>query len=145
MRRPFGIVMGIALGTAVALGPATEPAVAVETTIGSSEVKLNQLVNEARAAAGLGALTLRDRLSRRAERHSRRMIDQGVLFHSDLGGIGGAAAEVVGYGASLSEVFTRLMASGAHGDILLGAGWHATGIGVARGAGRVWVTQIVKG
>jgi len=51
---------------------------------------------------------------------------------------------VVGYGPSVDAVFTDLLASGTHRDILLGTAWWKTGIGVVRHGGRVWVTQIVR-
>jgi uncharacterized protein YkwD len=113
---------------------------------GTREHKLEALVNEARAAAGLAPLAPRARLNRIAERHSRRMVDSGVLSHSDLGKTlpGTPAAEVVGFGPSVGTVFTELMASGVHRDILLGSAWRKTGLGVVRGGGRVWVTQIVR-
>ena len=106
---------GIALAIVLSLGPATEPAGAVETAIGSKEMKLHELV---------------------------KMVDRGVLFHSDLSGMAG---EVVGSGPTVDAVFTLFMGSADHRDILLGAGWTRSGIGVVRGPGRIWVTQLVKG
>jgi uncharacterized protein YkwD len=75
------------------------------------------------------------------------MADRGAPFHSDLGKKlpGAQAGEVVGYGQSVDAVFTELMASGSHRDILLGTAWRKTGVGVVRHGGRVWVTQIVRG
>ncbi|MGH2545879.1 MAG: CAP domain-containing protein [Actinomycetota bacterium] len=122
------------------------PAGSAGAAIGSPELKLHALVNDARWVQGLGTLSVRDRLSRIAERHTRRMADRRVLFHSDLGETlpGASAGEVVGYGTSVDAVFTELMASGSHRDILLGTAWLKTGVGVVRHGGRVWVTQIVR-
>jgi len=122
------------------------PADSAEATIGSRELKIHALVSEARSVQGLAPMSLRDRLSRIAERHTRRMADSGVLFHSALGKVlpGALAGEVVGYGPSVDAVFTELMASASHRDILLGAAWRKTGVGVVRHGGRVWVTQIVR-
>lgn len=122
------------------------PAGSARAAFGSREHKLEAMVNEARSAVGLAPLAPRDRLNRVAERHSRRMLDSGVLFHSDLGKTlpGAPAAEVVGFGPSVGAVFTELMASGVHRDILLGSAWQKIGLGMVRGGGRVWVTQIVR-
>lgn len=135
----IGTVLALAL---LLLGPTGS----ARAAFGTREHKLEALVNEARAAVGLSPLAPRDRLNRIAERHSRRMVDSGVLFHSDLGKTlpGTPAAEVVGFGSSVGAVFTELMASGVHRDILLGSAWRKTGLGVVRGGGRVWVTQIVR-
>ena len=141
--RPLGLGTVLALLFALVL---VRSAASAEVVTGARELKLHALVNEARSAAGLGALSLRDRLSRIAERHTRRMADRGVLFHSDLGRKlpGAQAGEVVGFGSSVDAVFTELMASGSHRDILLGTAWRKTGVGAVRHGGRVWVTQIVR-
>ncbi|MGH2689606.1 MAG: CAP domain-containing protein [Actinomycetota bacterium] len=135
------------LGTVLALVLVLAwPVGSAQAAIGSRELKLHALVNEARSVQGLWALSLRARLSRIAERHTRRMVDRGALFHSDLGKRlpGASAAEVVGYGTSVDAVFMDLLASGTHRDILLGTAWLKTGVGVVRHGGLVWVTQIVR-
>lgn len=122
------------------------PAGSARAAFGSREHKLEAMVNEARSAVGLAPLAPRDRLNRVAERHSRRdgRFRGPVPQHLGKTLPGAPAAEVVGFGPSVGAVFTELMASGVPRDILLGSAWQKIGLGMVRGGGRVWVTQIVR-
>ena len=108
----------------------------------TAERAVHVMINEARTAAGLRSLTLSDRLSRIAHRHSKQMANSGTLFHSCLCGIGGRRlAENVGYGADRVAVQGQLMASPPHRDNILGK-FRRVGVGVVRQGGLAWVTQI---
>ena len=125
----------------VALAPA--PAEAARPL----EEQFATLVNDLRETSGKGAMSLSDRLSRTARRHSRRMASSGTLFHSDLTRLlsrrSGGVAENVGYGDSLPELLKTFLQSPPHQDNLLG-GWRTTGVGIVKAGGRYWLTQIFR-
>lgn len=108
----------------------------------TAERAVHAMINEARANSGLGPLTLSERLSRIAHRHSKQMANSGTLFHTCLCGIGGRRlAENVGYGANRVAVQEQLMASPPHRANILGK-FRRVGVGVVRQGGLAWVTQI---
>ena len=99
---------------------------------------MHRLINRARGSAGLRALDLSSRLSRRAHRHSLQMAQSNTLYHS--GSVPGG--ENVGYAGSLQEVHNLLMNSSSHRANILSRGFDRVGVGVVRGNGLVWVTEI---
>ena len=103
------------------------------------------MVNDVRATALLSTMSLSDRLSKIARRHSRRMARQRALSHSDLNGLlrsgASSAGENVGYGDDLSGLLKAFLNSPAHAENLLGK-WNETGVGIVRSGGRLWITQI---
>ena len=110
----------------------------------TAERAVHVMINEARAAAGMRPLTLSDRLSRMAHRHSKQMANIGGLFHSCLTCQISAfrrLAENVGYGADRYAVQGQLMASPPHRANILGK-FRRVGVGVVRQGGLAWVTQI---
>lgn len=113
------------------------------------EATLASLVNGARTAAGLPALTVSGALSATARSHSAAMAAAGSLFHSGnlAGAIGDSAAgwtniaENVAVAGSVTEAHRSLMASSAHRGHILGD-FTLLGVGVVAGSdGRVWVTE----
>ncbi len=103
-------------------------------------------VNSLRQSRGLQPLSSGPRLTRLAQKHSRKMAKQHRLVHSDLqrllgGGIH-AAGENVGFGGSLDQVHQAFLQSPAHAGNLLAGKWRETGIGVYKQGGRIWITQI---
>ncbi|MGH2686798.1 MAG: CAP domain-containing protein, partial [Actinomycetota bacterium] len=111
------------------------------------EEQFATLVNEVRETSGKDSMSLSDRLSRTARRHSRRMARAGKLFHSNLNRLlsrrSGGVGENVGYGDSLPELLKAFMHSPPHEDNLLG-GWRRTGVGIVKAGGRYWLTQIFR-
>jgi uncharacterized protein YkwD len=111
------------------------------------------MTNADRATGARGPLSLEERLSRYAERHSQRMARLGSIFHSSrsqleaaLGGDGWTVAgENVGVGASLAGVEEAFMDSPAHRANVLDASFEVAAIGVAESGGVVWVTVIFVG
>ncbi len=105
------------------------------------------MVNDVRATALLSSLSLSDRLSKIARRHSRRMAESGGLFHSDLSRLLRAGVnsvgENVGYGSDLAGLLKAFLNSPAHAQNLLGK-WEQTGVGIVRRGGRLWITQIFR-
>jgi uncharacterized protein YkwD len=95
------------------------------------------MINQSRGSAGLGALDLSARLSRRAHQHSLQMAQSNTLFHS----VSVPGGENVGYAGSLQEVHGLLMNSPSHRANILGR-FDRVGVGVVRGNGLVWVTEI---
>jgi uncharacterized protein YkwD len=109
------------------------------------------LTNEARAEHGRDALSLNERLSRYATRHSREMAKDGCLFHTpDLASrlrglhwsIGG---ENVGYASSLRDLQRAFMASKPHRRNILREQFEHAAIGVVQSDGNLWVTVIFYG
>ncbi len=111
------------------------------------EEEFTALVNEVRETSGSSPMSLSDRLSRSARRHSRRMAATGKLFHSDLTRYlsrgNGSVGENVGYGDSLAELLKAFLHSPPHKDNLLGR-WDRTGVGIVKVGGRYWLTQIFR-
>jgi len=110
-----------------------------------AERRFARMVNETRGTATLSPLRLNNRLSHVARRHSKRMAARGELYHSDLNRLLGhgisSVGENVAMGGSLQEMLVAFMASPPHAQNILGT-YSRTGVGVYRGAGRLWITQI---
>ncbi len=110
------------------------------------------LTNRDRKQRDKAVLSLDQRLSRYAKRHSRDMAKKGYLFHtSDLAAklkgvdwsIGG---ENVGVGSSLDSLEDAFMRSKEHRKNILRQTFDHTAIGVVRDDdGRLWVTVIFYG
>jgi uncharacterized protein YkwD len=109
------------------------------------ERRFARMVNETRGTATLSPLRLNGRLSEVARRHSKRMAARGELYHSDLNRLLGhgisSVGENVAMGGSLQEMLAAFMASPPHVQNIMGT-YSRTGVGVYRGAGRLWITQI---
>ena len=106
------------------------------------EIRFAAMVNETRATALLPPLVLKDRLCERARKHSRRMAEQGRVFHSSITSVlNGSVAENVGSGSSLSALHQGFVASPGHLQNIVG-GFTRTGVGIVRSGGRLWLTQI---
>ena len=109
------------------------------------------LVNEERAAHGLGALSANPSLGRAAEKHSRRMNAWNFFGHMGdgtpvrrarrSGYMAGASSwrlgETLAWGRGRSgtpdALFAAMMASPIHREVLLDPGFHDIGVGVAMG------------
>ena len=123
---------------------------ATGTTLGttSNELKVLDLVNSSRAARGIGALSLSERLSRMARRHSRRMASERRLFHHSClacrfpSGSWNLLGENVGTAPTLRRIHRLMLKSASHRSILLNGGFDSVGIGVVKKGGRYWVTEI---
>ena len=130
-------------------GVATDHARAGETA--SDRAHLLRLTNQAREDNDRDALALNRTLSRYALRHSRRMAEEGELFHTkDLAdklrglhwSMGG---ENVGVASSLDDVQAAFMGSEPHRDNILCDEYDHTAIGVVQSDGNLWVTVIFYG
>ena len=110
------------------------------------------LTNHDRADHERRALSLNDRLSRYAKRHSRTMAKKGYLFHtadlaSKLKGLDWSiGGENVGVGSSLDGLEKAFMHSTDHRRNILRKTFDHTAIGVIKDAdGHFWVTVIFYG
>jgi uncharacterized protein YkwD len=127
------------------------------TTASAGEVtrreRLLRLTNEARVEHDRSRVSLVDRLSHYAKRHSEAMADAGYLFHSDSSllqrvlapydwSIGG---ENVGVGESVDSLQAAFMASKVHRENILRSSFDHTAIGMVRRNGSLWVTVIFYG
>jgi uncharacterized protein YkwD len=122
---------------------AVAPSPALATT--QPEQTLYSMVAGARAGRGLSALPLAEDLSAIARKHSARMANQGVLFHTPclscrISG-GSVLAENVGVGGSLRRIHRMMMGSAGHRANILG-GFNQVGVGVVQKGARFWVTEI---
>jgi uncharacterized protein YkwD len=115
--------------------------------------RLFHLTNEARIDHDRHRVSLVDRLSHYAKRHSQAMADAGYLFHSDSStlqrildpyhwSIGG---ENVGVGASVQSLQSAFMASREHRENILRSEFDHTAIGFVRQGGSLWVTVVFYG
>lgn len=111
-------------------------------------------VNAIRADHGLSALAIDSRLSRAADRHSRRMARARTLAHR-VGGEGGLAArlrwavgnanvgEVIFWGQGgvrSAEIVRAWMRSPGHRKLLLSSRFALAGIGIRSGGGGAYAT-----
>lgn len=104
------------------------------------EQKLVRLTNRARVAHDLRRLDVGWKITRRAERHARRLADAGRLWHSGSHPCH-VWGENVGYGATIRRVHRAYMRSPAHRANVLGW-WSRIGVGVVRRGDRVWTTVV---
>lgn len=132
------------LCAAIVLSAALPSGTAIATS--SQEQQLHGMINRARSGQGVGNLSLSEKLSRRARRHTDEMADSGTLFHSCLDCGGGrrpaSMAENIGVGPSLKAVHQALMDSSGHRENILSSTYHRVGVGVVRRGDRVWVTEL---
>ncbi|HEX2850733.1 MAG TPA: CAP domain-containing protein [Acidimicrobiales bacterium] len=134
------LAVGLVLG--LVLVPFASPAGAYD---GGAEQQFVDLINQSRAANGLGALAVRAEIVPVAEAWTTHLIADGTLSHnpslasqmpSDWQRIG----ENVGYGSSVDSLHTAFMNSPGHRANILGD-YNQLGVGVDRdGSGRMWVT-----
>lgn len=139
-------ILTAALATASAL--VTAPAAAQESPADpvSAESQFVNLVNAARAQAGLAALQTDSRLTQLARTHSQSMAEQQTIFHNpNLGSQAPSEwrllGENVGLGSSVEIVHQALMDSPNHRRNIEGA-FERIGVGVAVRDGSVYVTQV---
>ena len=130
-------------------GVATDQARAGETA--SDRAQMLRLTNRARDDNDRDALALNRTLSRYALRHSRRMAEEGELFHTKdladkLKGLDWSmGGENVGVASSLDDLQAAFMGSKPHRDNILCDGYDHTAIGVVQSDGNLWVTVIFYG
>ncbi len=118
---------------------------------------VRRMVNAARAAEGLAALTADPRLDQLAQEHAQRMFDTKTVGH-DVGngdprsrvaaaGISSrATGENVAAASTLERAHRALWASPSHRGNVLEKRFSNLGIGVVKGPdGRVWVAEIFTG
>jgi hypothetical protein len=109
-----------------------------------AEARLLALVNQARAAAGLPALTTDGTLSARAREHALGMASAGKLFHQALSVLpqscSGTRAENVGRADSADLVHKLFMQEPGHRADILGP-FNKVGIGIAIVGDWVYVAQ----
>jgi uncharacterized protein YkwD len=116
-------------------------------------IHMMSLTNSDRRQRDRARLTLNDRLSHIAKRHSREMAAKGYLFHSSseqlvkelspydwsLGG------ENVGVGDSLEGLESAFMHSKEHRRNILRRQFDHAAVGIVRVHGKLWVTVIFYG
>jgi uncharacterized protein YkwD len=153
----FALAVGssLALGIGPARSEAVEDAPPSPTPISRLDTgdDFLSLTNADRIEGDLEPLTLAERLSRYAARHSRRMAELGYIFHSGevqlreaLEGTGWAVAgENVGVGPSLEGLEEAFMASRPHRRNILGHSYDRVAIGAVEADGVVWITVIFYG
>lgn len=112
----------------------------------SQEQYLFNKTNELRRSEGVNAMGGMDPLTSRARELAQGLAARGVLQHSDLQAMGvrwTAAAENVGRGSSIEQVYSMLAASPSHHRNMVNPAYTNTGIGTARGKdGSVYVVQL---
>jgi uncharacterized protein YkwD len=112
----------------------------------SQEQYLFNQTNGLRHAEGVNAMGGMDQLTARARTLAQGLAARGALAHSDLRAMGvrwTAAAENVGRGSSMEQVYSMLQASPPHRTNMVNPTYTRTGIGTARGKdGSVYVVQL---
>jgi uncharacterized protein YkwD len=127
------------------------PAAAAPTS--EQQKQMLELVNAARADAGLTSLRWDSSLAEAAREHTRLMADRGELSHRmagepplpDRAGAAGAhfnsVAENVAYAADVTKLHNNLMHSPHHRANILDPKSNAIGIGFAERDGELYVTE----
>ncbi|MBW3561725.1 MAG: CAP domain-containing protein [Actinobacteria bacterium] len=119
------------------------------TVDSGAESRFVQLVNQARARAGLPALSVASDLVSVARRHSVRMADSGDLYHnpnvaSEVSGWQ-KLGENVGRGPTVDSIHEAFLNSPGHRANVLSRDFTQVGVGVeVREGGRIWVTQVFR-
>jgi uncharacterized protein YkwD len=145
-------VVAISLAVVLTLlGSSTEAATA------SMRGRMLHAINHKRHAHHMHRLRLNQSLSRRAGDHTRKMIRQNRLFHSNTPRMLSkynwrSWGENVGCARSVGRLMRKFMNSAPHRANILGRGFRRVGIGLAVanrrslcGRGSVWVTQVFYG
>ncbi len=115
------------------------------TTVTPGERRVVDEINRVRAAHGVPALRLDDRLQRAAKAHSRDMMARGYIGHGEFGRrlssygvrnklIGENVAWASGGRVRAGGIVAHWMTSGGHRANLLSRRFHRLGIGTAHGA-----------
>jgi uncharacterized protein YkwD len=114
----------------------------------SKEQRIFDMINATRSARGVGTVSLSDRLSRMARRHSRRMASERRLFHHSClscrfpSGTWKLLGENVGTARTLRRVHRMMLKSAGHRSILLNGTFERVGVGVVKKGRSYWVTEI---
>jgi uncharacterized protein YkwD len=146
----LAVVALLALPAASALACAGEQAEPGGVSSNAYTRAVECLVNEQRAAAGLGALRHDRRLARAARRYSSAMVREGFFDHVSpegstlssraraAGYAGPTLGQTIGWGegtlATPAAIVRAWMDSPPHHAILLGRQFRRIGLGVARGS-----------
>lgn len=124
------------------------------TAAGGDAATSRALVNQARAATGLAALTADGRLDAIAAAHAQRMADRDGIFHNsslqaeaDAGGVNWRwIGENVGVGPDVAAVHQGFMASPQHHGNIVFTNYDVIGTGAAVGKdGSVFIAQVFVG
>jgi uncharacterized protein YkwD len=143
--RALSCALVVALTAGVLLVGTSAPASAA--TISTLESRMVAKINNARAYHGLHTLKRGSHLMRHSRRHSRRMAADGLLFHTKDFSIFACwddIAENVGMGSSIRSIHRAFMKSPVHRANILTKGMRYVGVGVARGDGYLWVTEVFR-
>ena len=138
---------GIVLGIAILIVPTVGQAAGTVSYQTGSEQQMLALLNQIRAQHGLGALTASAPLRSAARAHSADMLAQGYFEHDSRGEtwdariarylrsplVGENIALGQGPNASAAVIVSQWMRSGPHRAIILNAGLHRVGLGLALG------------
>lgn len=119
------------------------------TETAAIEFAFRELINEERAAAGLGSLTSYDDLIDDARLQSHAMSDAGYLYHNpDLAEVTASEnwfklGENVGYGPTVDVLHEAFMDSAPHAANVLKDVYNYIGVGATVDEnGRIWVTMV---
>lgn len=146
-------LLGLCAAASLLLAPGAARA-ANSPVVDLRETAVIDRVNAVRADHGLGALTIDPRLSRAADRHSRRMARARTLAHrvAGEGGLSGRlrwavgdadVGEVIFWGDGAvrsAEIVRAWMRSPGHRDLLLSPRFTLAGIGIRSGGGGAYAT-----
>jgi len=136
-------------GTVVGIAPAFVLVAAPASASSDPASSLVSATNQARAAAGVGALSLSGDLSAAATRQAQNMAASGVLYHTP--NLNTAVCcwvvlgENVGEGPSAARLHSAFMASPEHRANILRASFTQIGVGYAIDRkGTLWVSEIFR-
>lgn len=130
--------------------PAAKPPEQFDT---AGEAQIVDLVNQARAAAGVAPLTVDRRLTQAAQKHSQLMAEHGELSHQFDGEPSlqrrfaneempaGEEGENVGLSQTVAGAHQAIMDSPPHRHNLLNPNYNTIGVGIMRRSGMVYVTE----
>lgn len=114
----------------------------------NAEAQFVQLINSARASAGLPALSSSGELRSVARSHSARMAAANDLHHNpNLSGQVSnwlSIGENVGRGPTVDSIHTAFMNSAGHRKNILYQKFTEVGVGVEVVDGRIWVTEVFR-
>ena len=109
------------------------------------EAQLFELVNDARARAGVAGVARDPYLDAYARRHAAAVAHAGQLFHSDLSSLLAlytAVAENVAYGGDAGAAHAAFLRSAPHHHNIVYPGYHRVGIGAQPSGGRLFAVYV---
>jgi Cysteine-rich secretory protein family len=139
----IALVVSLAASAVVVSAPTARALTSVESCF-------FQAINRERASVGHRKLALYADLTAIARRHSKRMAEDGTIYHNnnlgnEISGHWWAAGENVGMGPTCKSIHDAFMSSPGHRSNIIDTDYNQVGVGVSIRDGTIYVTEDFAG